>query len=80
MRQKTKLSQSDLKKIREQPGMSNAGKYPNVNKFAGPHGIYPINTRDRAESALKLAHNASNPSAIKAKVYAAYPSLKPKGK
>lgn len=76
MRQKTKLSQSDLKKIREQPGMSNAGKYSNVKKFAGPHGTYPINTIDRAKSALKLAHNASNPSAIKSKVYNAYPSLK----
>ena len=60
------------------PGMSNAGKYPRVKKsdFAGPGGTYPINTLTRARSALKLAHNAANPAAIKRKVYAKYPQLK----
>ncbi len=61
------------------PGMSNAGKYKNVpaGDFAGPHGTYPINTEKRGKSAIKLAHNAANPEAIKAKVYKKYPNLKP---
>lgn len=66
----------NLEKIRQKPGMSNAGKYPGVKDFAGPHGTYPINTIDRGRSALKLAHNSSNPEAIKSKVYSKYPSLK----
>ena len=35
-----------LSEIREEPGMSNAGKYPNVAKsdFCGPKGTYPVNT------------------------------------
>jgi hypothetical protein len=61
------------------PGMSNAGKYKDVpaDDFAGPHGTYPINTEARGKSAIKLAHNAADPAAIKAKVYAKYPELKP---
>ena len=67
-----------ITEIREEPGKSNAGKYPNVSpdEFAGPDGTYPINALARAKSALKLAHNASNPEAIKNKVYAKYPELK----
>ena len=67
-----------ITEIREEPGKSNAGKYPNVSPddFAGPDGTYPINTLARAKSALKLAHNASNPEAIKKKVLAKYPELK----
>jgi len=65
-----------ITEIREEPGKSNAGKYPGVKDFAGPDGTYPIDTIERARSALKLAHNASNPGAIKAKVYAKYPELK----
>jgi len=70
-----------LEALRQKPGMSSAGKYPNVPKddFAGPHGTYPINTRKRAESALKLAHYAANPDAIRRAVYKKYPELK-KGK
>ena len=58
--------------------MSNAGKYPNVAKedFCGPEGTYPVNTLKRAKSALKLAHNAKNPQAIKSCVYKKYPQLK----
>ena len=59
------------------PGMSNAGKYKGVHEFAGPHGTYPINTKERAESAIKLAHNAADPEKIKANVYKKWPSLKP---
>ncbi len=67
-----------ITEIREEPGKSNAGKYPNVSKndFAGPDETYPINTLERAKSALKLAHNASDPSGIKAAVYEKYPELK----
>lgn len=63
----------------DKPGMSNAGKYKDVpaDDFAGPHGTYPINTEKRGKSAIKLAHNAANPEAIKAKVYKKYPELKP---
>lgn len=67
-----------LSKLRSKPGMSNAFKYKGVKSFAGPDGTYPINTEKRAKSALKLAHNAKNPAAIKAKVYKKYPSLKKK--
>ena len=57
------------------------GEYPNVKKFAGPSGgapkgSYPINTKKRAESAIKLAHTAPNPQGIKRAVWRAYPSLK----
>lgn len=69
-----------LTKLREKPGMSNAGKYSLPAKdFAGPHGTFPINTKKRAESALKLAHNAKEPESIKAKVFKRYPELKKKG-
>tara|TARA_B100000287_G_scaffold91125_1_gene83428 strand:- start:42 stop:419 length:378 start_codon:yes stop_codon:yes gene_type:complete len=59
------------------PGMSNAGKYKGVHEFAGPHGTYPINTKERAESAIKLAHNAADPEQIKENVYKKWPSLEP---
>jgi hypothetical protein len=71
------LNQKDITEIRKEPGKSNAGKYPDVKDFAGPDGTYPINTIERGRSALKLAHNSPNPEAIKAKVYAKYPELKP---
>lgn len=67
-----------ISKIREQPGMSNSGKYPNVKSFAGPKGTYPINTLKRAKSAINLAHNAKNPESIIKKVYKKYPQLKKK--
>jgi hypothetical protein len=75
-----KLSQT-IQKARKKPGGSNAGKYKGVKEFAGPaggapDGSYPINTKKRAKSALKLAHNAPNPGGIKSKVYKEYPSLK----
>ena len=73
-----------LSEIREEPGSSNAGDYPNVKKgdFCGPaggaaEGTYPVNTRKRGKSALKLAHNAPNPDGIKNCVYEKYPGLRP---
>mgnify|MGYP003131781348 CR=1 FL=1 len=81
-----KIKRGEEKKLEKRAGGSNVGEYKTVAKkdFAGPSGgapkgSYPINTRKRAESALKLAHNAPNPSGIKAAVYRKYPELK-KGK
>jgi hypothetical protein len=67
---------------RKKKGGSNVGKYKGVKSFAGPSGgapagSYPINSRARAKSALKLAHNAPRPAGIKAAVYRKYPDLKP---
>lgn len=58
-----------ISEIREEPGSSNAGKYPGVKKFCGPaggaaEGTYPVNTPERIASAKKLAHNAPNPEGI----------------
>ena len=69
------------KSARKKPGGSNAGKYTGAKSFAGPSGgapagSYPINSRSRAKSALKLAHNAPKPSGIRAAVYRKYPDLK----
>lgn len=77
-----KISKKKAAERRKKPGQSNLGKYKNVSPkdFAGPDGTYPINSLSRAKSALKLAHNAENPEAIKRKVYAKYPQLKPKKK
>ena len=68
-------------KARKKEGGSNVGEYPNVKKFAGPSGgapkgSFPINTKQRAKSAIKLAHNAPNPEGIKRAVWKAYPTLK----
>lgn len=78
-----KISREKEKKMEKKPGGSNTGDYPNVksSEFAGPAGgapkySYPINTKKRAKSALKLAHNAPNPEGIKKKVLKKYPSLK----
>ena len=65
-----------ITEIREEPGKSNAGKYPGVTDFAGPDGTYPINTLERAKAALRLAYNSPNPEAIRNKVFAKYPELK----
>ena len=76
------LPKKEVKTLRKKPGMSNVGKYKSVSptEFAGPSGTYPIDTVQRAKSALKLAHNAKNPAAIKRKVYTKYPHLRPKKK
>lgn len=71
-------------KNRNKPGGSNVGKYSkSEGPFAGPSGgapagSYPIGSKARGKSALKLAHNAPNPSGIKAAVYRKYPDLKAK--
>lgn len=70
-------------KDRSKPGGSNVGKYSkSEGPFAGPSGgapagSYPIGSKARGKSALKLAHNAPNPAGIKKAVYRKYPDLKP---
>jgi len=66
----------NISEIRKKPGESNAGKYKTKGPYAGPDKSFPINTVARARNALSRAHFAKNPSAIAAKVYKSYPSLK----
>ena len=77
-----KVSEKKYKKMKDKAGGSSVGKYSNVSKseFAGPaggapEGSYPINTKDRAKSAIRLAHNAPNPAGIRQKVFKKYPDL-----
>ena len=72
------MAKKTITEVREEPGMSNSGKYPNVSKddFCGPKGTFPVNTLKRAKSALKLAGNAKNPRRIKRCVYKKFPQLK----
>ena len=80
------ISPGKKAELKEKPGGSNVGKYKEVksSQMAGkaggaPEGSYPINTRKRAKAALAYAHNAPNPSGVKAAVHKKYPSLgKPK--
>lgn len=71
-------------KLQNAPGGSNAGRYSGVSPEnmagtkCGNPGSYPINTIDRARSALAYAHNAKNPECIKEQVYRKYPSLDPR--
>lgn len=75
-------SKKKVAEAHKKPGGSNVGKYKKVPEkdFAGtaggaPKGSYPINTRKRAKAALAYAHNAPNPSGIKAAVHKKYPDL-----
>lgn len=72
------MEKENISEIRKKPGQSNAGKYSQVksSNFAGPNQTFPINTLSRARNALSRAHYATNPNAIKEKVYAKYPGLK----
>ena len=77
------MTESALQRERELPGGSNAGEYPRVDpdNFAGNAcglpGTYPINTIERARSALAYAHYAEDPDCIRRQVYKKYPSLDP---
>ena len=72
------MAKKTITEVREEPGMSNSGKYPNVSKgdFCGLKGTFPVNSLKRAKSALKLAYNAKNPRRIKRCVYKKFPQLK----
>jgi len=65
---------------RAKPGSSNAGKYETDGPYCGKAGgadakSYPVNTKARAQAALKLAHNAPNPEGIRRCVCSHYPDL-----
>ncbi len=81
------LSKKYIEEARKKPGGSNVGKKTfasgkkRVGPYAGPSGgapkgSYPIGDKAHGRAALKLAHNAPNPSGIKAAVYRKYPDLK----
>jgi hypothetical protein len=77
-----KVERGNEEKMRKKKGSSNAGKYKSVSpkEFAGAAGgaskfSYPINTRKRAKAALAYAHNAPNPSGIRAAVHRKFPDL-----
>ena len=63
-----------ISEIREEPGSSNAGKYPDVNKFCGPaggaaKGTYPVEKdgkldMGRISAAKAYAKNAPDPEGI----------------
>lgn len=79
------VSKQQENKMQQKPGGSNVGQYQNVTakNFAGPaggapKGTFPINTMERAKSALSYAHNAPNPQGIRNAVEKKYPSLDPK--
>ena len=78
-----KVARGKEAKMQKRAGGSNVGEYKKVSKkdFAGPmgrapEGSFPINTKARAKSALKLAHNAPSPAGIKRAVYKKYPDLR----
>ena len=82
-----KVTKAKETKMQKKPGGSNVGDYKKVSKgeFAGPaggapKGSFPINTLARGRSALRLAHNAPDPAALRRKVYTKYPELKPSKK
>jgi hypothetical protein len=65
-----------ISEVREEPGSSNAGKYPDVNKFCGPaggaaKGTYPVEKdgkldMGRISAAKSYADNAPDPAGIRA--------------
>ena len=68
-----KLKRGEESRLREKAGGSSVGRYKGVSKkeFCGPSGgapkgSYPVNTAKRCRAALSYAHNAPNPSGIKA--------------
>lgn len=82
-----KIPKKIAAKMRQKPGSSNVGKYKDVSKksFCGPaggssKGSFPVNTRARARAAKAYAHNAPNPSGIKACVDRKFPGLAKKAK
>ena len=44
-------------------------------QFAGPNRSFPIEDENHAKAALSMAHYASDPGAIRAKVLAKYPQI-----
>ena len=44
-------------------------------QFAGPNRSFPIEDENHAKAALSMAHYASDPGAIRAKVLSKYPQI-----
>lgn len=68
-----KVKRGKESELQKKPGGSSVGEYKKVSKkkFCGPSGgapkgSYPVNTAKRCRAALAYAHNAPNPSGIKA--------------
>ncbi len=67
------LKRRQEERLSKKPGSSNIGEYKKVSKgnFCGPSGgaapgTYPVNSKKRCSAALAYAHNAPNPSGIRA--------------
>ena len=75
-RRADKRKENKMEKIRERPGLSNAGKYPKGLVTAGPHGSYPLGYKaggispKRVRAALSLAHHlgSSGESKLRTKI------------
>lgn len=88
-KRKTKVAKNVYKKRgveskkRKKKGCGSYGKYKGLkpSEFAGRASdgncaySFPINTKSRARNALSRSHYASKPSAIRKRVFQAYPSL-----
>lgn len=68
-----KVQRGKESQLRKKPGGSSVGQYKKVSKkeFCGPSGgapkgSYPVNSAKRCRAAFAYAHNAPNPSGIKA--------------
>ena len=68
-----KVARGKESRMQKKPGGSNVGEYKKVSKksFCGPSGgapkgSYPVDSKKRCKAALAYAHNAPNPSGIKA--------------
>jgi hypothetical protein len=46
-----------------------------AGQFAGPNRSFPIPDENHARAALSMAHYASDPSAIRAKVHQKFPDI-----
>ena len=80
------VSSKEEEELHKKAGGSNVGEYSNVDpeNFAGQHcglpGAYPMDTIERARSALAYAHNAKDPECIRNAVYRKWPELNPEDK
>lgn len=68
-----KVARGEESRLQKKPGGSSVGEYKTISKkeFCGPSGgapkgSYPVNTKKRCTAALAYAHNAPNPSGIRA--------------
>lgn len=79
----TIVARSAEEKMRSKKGYSHAGKYKDVSHKTfkratdtATSSSIPINTLEKARSALSQAHFTSNPFGLKSAIYKRYPHLK----